>query len=185
MRIVAGRYKGRMLDAPAGLGVRPTAERAREALFNILNHWQTPLSGARVADIFAGSGALGFEALSRGALHAVFVERDREALKILRANAAKLGAGDAATILPIDAVALPQAGAPYDFLFMDPPYRSGLAFAVLPGLMAKGWANKDSLIVVEISKDEASTLPPGFELIDDRRYGVARFLLITPAENAF
>src|SRR5271168_3784908 len=144
MRIAAGRHRGRRLLAPPGETVRPTSDRARQALFNILSHGQlaaegVPFAGAAVLDAFAGTGALGLEALSRGAAQAVFIEQDREALAALRQNIAAFGEGDRARIVPGDATRPPRALSACELAFLDPPYRSGLATAALTALDAAGW----------------------------------------------
>lgn len=178
MRIVAGSMRGRVLETPSGQGTRPTSERAREALFNILAHRDIPIQGARIADIFAGSGALGFEALSRGAAAATFVEKDNAALRALYANAQKLGVADRISILPVDARFLLEEATPFQYLFMDPPYKSGLAFEILPLLLHKGWIASESLAIVEIAAKEKFVLPESFEVVDDRKYGAARLLFV-------
>ena len=144
MRIVAGSHRGRRLLAPPGETVRPTSDRAREALFNILSHGQlaaggVPFADAAVLDAFAGTGALGLEALSRGAAAAMFIEQDREALAVLRKNIAALGEGARAQIVPGDATRPPRAMARCAVAFLDPPYRSGLAAPALAALDAAGW----------------------------------------------
>src|SRR5271156_4081067 len=136
MRIVAGRHRGRRLLAPPGETVRTTSDRAREALFNILSHGQlaaegVPFAGVAALDAFAGTGALGLEALSRGAAEAVFIEQDREALATLSQNVAALGEGAHARIVPGDATRPPRAPSSCALVFLDPPYRSGLAVAAL------------------------------------------------------
>src|SRR5579859_125410 len=139
MRLVAGRFKGRVLAAPEGSTTRPTADRVRESLFNILAHGEPELRGARVADVFAGSGALGLEALSRGAAHVTFFEKDTPPLSVIAANIKKLGCEREADLLRTDACNPPAARQPCQFLLLDPPYRSGLAAVALPALHAKGW----------------------------------------------
>jgi 16S rRNA (guanine966-N2)-methyltransferase len=155
MRIVGGRLRGRRLTAPPGDTVRPTSDRAREALFNILSHGHfasggVPFAGAVVLDAFAGTGALGLEALSRGAAQAVFFERDPEALAILRRNVALVGESARAEILPYDATRPPRAGVRCALLFLDPPYRSGLAAAALEAIEGAGWLTPDALAVIEV-----------------------------------
>jgi 16S rRNA (guanine966-N2)-methyltransferase len=183
MRIVAGRHRGRRLLAPPGETVRPTSDRAREALFNILSHGRLaaegiPFAGAAVLDAFAGTGALGLEALSRGAAEAAFIERDREALATLRQNIAALGEGGRARIVSGDAARPPRALSPYALVFLDPPYRSGLAAAALAALDAAGWLTPDPLAVVELAAREHLTPPAGFNLFDERVYGAARLLFL-------
>jgi 16S rRNA (guanine966-N2)-methyltransferase len=183
MRIVAGRHRGRRLLAPPGETVRPTSDRAREALFNILSHGQLaaegiPFAGAAVLDAFAGTGALGLEALSRGAAEAAFIEQDREALATLRQNIAALGEDGRARIVAGDATRLPRAPSAYALAFLDPPYRSGLAAAALTALDAAGWLAPDALAVVELAAREELTPPAGFFLLDERVYGAARLLFL-------
>lgn len=184
MRIIAGRHRGRRLEVPEGGAIRPTADRAREALFNILEHGgmtadgTSPLAGARVLDAFAGSGALGLEALSRGAAHATFMDRDRAALEIVRRNAETLGEGQATVaLLRADASTPAPAGQPCSVVFLDPPYGKGLAVPALTALAAHGWLAKDAVAIIELSSKEAAPKPPdGFATLDDRAYGAARLL---------
>jgi 16S rRNA (guanine966-N2)-methyltransferase len=183
MRIVAGRHRGRRLLAPPGEKVRPTSDRAREALFNILLHGQLaaegiPFTGAAVLDAFAGTGALGLEALSRGAAEATFIERDREALATLRRNIAALGEDGRARIVSGDVTRPPRAPSAYALVFLDPPYRSGLAAAALTALDATGWLASDALAVVELAAREHLAPPSGFSLLDERVYGAARLLFL-------
>jgi 16S rRNA (guanine966-N2)-methyltransferase len=190
MRIVAGRHRGRRLLAPPGETVRPTSDRAREALFNILSHGQLaaegiPFAGAAVLDAFAGTGAVGLEALSRGAAEAAFIERDREALAALRRNIAMLGEDAHSRIVPGDATRPPPAPSAYTLAFLDPPYRGGLAAAALTALDAAGWFTPDALAVVELAAREHLAPPAGFNLVDERVYGAARLLFLRrEAESA-
>jgi 16S rRNA (guanine966-N2)-methyltransferase len=186
MRIVAGTFRGRPLVAPKGHSTRPTADRARQALFNVLAHaaWSPGVEGARVLDLFAGSGALGLEAISEGAEFCLFVERDEAALRAIRGNVAALGVGDVTRIDRRDAATLgPCAGEPFDLAFLDPPYGQGLAEAALARLAEGGWLAPDALVVVERGEDEPQTVPPGFEALDSRVWGAARvsFLRLSPA----
>ena len=183
MRIVAGRHRGRRLLAPPGDTVRPTSDRAREALFNILSHGQLaaegiPFAGVAVLDAFAGTGALGLEALSRGAAEAAFIEQDRDALATLRRNIAALGEDAHSRIVPGDATRPPRAPSAYALAFLDPPYRSGLAAAALTALDAAGWLSPDALAVVELAAREHLAPPAGFSLLDERVYGAARLLFL-------
>lgn len=179
MRIVAGRHKGRPLVAPEGRVARPTADRARQALFNILAHAATDgLDGLRVVDCFAGTGALGLEALSQGAAHAVFVENHPASLSALAHNIGVLGEEAACTVLPTDATRLPPAPAPCGVAFLDPPYRSELALPCLDSLVGQGWLTAGGLAVVETAARAPFTVPAGFTLEDDRAYGVARLLFL-------
>ena len=175
MRIVAGAWRGRTLIAPPGGATRPTADRVRQALFDMLLHAQWGgrdlLEGAAVLDAFAGTGALGLEALSRGAAHATFLERDRSALAALRANVEACRAGDRAAVLAADAT-LPPPGRPCGVIFLDPPYGRGLVAAALAGLARAGWIAPGALAVVETARDEEID-PPGPKLAD-RSHGAAR-----------
>jgi 16S rRNA (guanine966-N2)-methyltransferase len=187
MRIVGGRHRGRRLLAPPGGTVRPTSDRAREALFNILSHGSfaangIPFAGAAVLDAFAGTGALGLEALSRGAAQAVFFERDPEALAVLRENVGRLGEDARAQIMGCDATRPPRAGLNCAVAFLDPPYRSGLVPTALEAITAAGWLASDALAVVELRAREELTPPAGFAFLDARVYGAARlvFLRATP-----
>src|SRR5439155_6220201 len=183
MRIVGGGHRGRRLLAPPGDAVRPTSDRAREALFNILSHGSfagngIPFAGVAVLDAFAGTGALGLEALSRGAAQAVFFERDPEALAVLRENVGRLGEDARAQIMPCDATRPPRAGVSCTVAFLDPPYRSGLSAAALEAIAAAGWLAPDALTVAEISAREGLASPAGFTLIDKRVYGAARLVFL-------
>lgn len=178
MRIVGGRHKGRRLAAPAGRDTRPTADRAREALFNILAHSpHVRLSGAVVADCFSGAGGLGLEALSRGAAHVTFVDSGAPALAAIRANIDSLGEQAAATVVRADATRLPPAARPCDLVLLDPPYHSGLVLPCLNSLGARGWLENQALVVVEVAAAEDIALPDGFTELDRRTYGAAKFVL--------
>jgi 16S rRNA (guanine966-N2)-methyltransferase len=179
MRIVGGRHRGRRLVAPPGEAVRPTSDRAREALFDILSHGRfaasgLPFAGESVLDAFAGTGALGLEALSRGAARAVFIENGAAALATLRRNIAALGESERALVLPGDATRPPRAGAACALVFIDPPYRSGLAGPALTALDAAGWLAPAALAVAETAARERTPPPIGFALLDERVYGAAR-----------
>ncbi len=183
MRIIAGRHRGRLLAAPPGETVRPTGERAREALFNILAHGKFAASGpayagVRVLDAFAGTGAFGLEALSRGADEVVFIENARAALAILRENIAALGEAARARIVSGDATAPPRAAAPCALAFLDPPYGKGLAVPALGALAAVGWLAAGALCIVEMAAKERIAPPAGFISVDERRYGAARLIFL-------
>lgn len=184
MRIVGGKFKGRKLTAPAGLDTRPTSDRARESIFNILEHqpWgRAALRGKRVLDIFAGTGALGLEAFSRGAAHVTFMDNSEIALKSLRSNAKNMGSSDEIKAMRADATNLPQAIEPCDLIFMDAPYKSGLTDIALSALINKGWLIKGSVCVIESSKEEKWPCPKGFEELDVRTYGKAQVSFIQKA----
>lgn len=180
MRIIAGAHRGRTLIAPPGLSTRPTSDRARQALFNVMEHaaWATPLSGARVMDVFAGSGSLGFEAISRGAAFCLFVETDAAARGAIRDNVEAFGLFGATRIHRRDATDLglkPAAdGAPFDIAFLDPPYAKGLGEQALAGLAEGGWLKPGALVVFERGADEPDPKVEGFEVLDARAWGAAR-----------
>ncbi|HXZ00460.1 MAG TPA: 16S rRNA (guanine(966)-N(2))-methyltransferase RsmD [Stellaceae bacterium] len=186
MRIIAGRHRGRALAAPEGRAVRPTGARAREALFDILAHGRfadrPAFEEARVLDAFAGTGALGLEALSRGAAHASFIEKDRAALAALRANIAALGEEARAAVLPGDALHPPPAPAPVTLAFLDPPYGEDLAAPALAALAKRGWLAPGALAAVELAARQAFAAPEGFTPLEERRYGAARLVFLRFAD---
>ena len=184
MRIVGGKFRGRSLNAPAGRDVRPTSDRAREGIFNILAHsidWDG-FDDLTVLDVFSGTGALGLEAMSRGAAHAVFIDKDPVALKCLRENAAALGEARNITPLKLDVTRLAPppraANAPLRLAFLDAPYGSKLTDPTLLGLSHKGWLAPDAVVVVEIGKDEEITLPRDLNILNERTYGAAKVLFL-------
>jgi 16S rRNA (guanine966-N2)-methyltransferase len=175
VRIVAGAWRGRALAAPQGTATRPTADRARQALFDMLLHapWggRHTVAGAHVLDVFAGTGAFGLEALSRGAAHAGFVEHDRAALAALRANIAACRAQDRSTVLAVDALAIPP-GEAVSLVFLDPPYHRDLVPRAVARLHAVGRLAPGALLVAETARDEA--LPIACPPLAERGYGAAR-----------
>ena len=183
MRIVGGSHRGRRLTAPPGAAVRPTSDRAREALFDILSHGAyaaagLPFADKTVLDAFAGTGAFGLEALSRGAAEAVFIENDREALAALRHNIAALGETGRSRVIAGDATRPPPARDPCALAFLDPPYKSGLAAPALVALAAAGWLAPETLAIVEAGAREPFTPPAGFAADDQRVYGAARLVFL-------
>lgn len=184
LKIVGGKHRGRTLATPEGLATRPTASRARESLFNILAHasWRSdgtsPLIDARVLDAFAGSGALGIEALSRGAAHATFLDSDATAITMIGENLRKLGETGAAKVVRADATNPPASREPCDLVFLDPPYRKDLATPALKALAAAGWLKDGAIATVELASTETFVPPAGFEAIDERRYGAARIVIL-------
>ena len=184
IRIIGGKHRGRSIAVPEGLTTRPTANRARESLFNILTHasWRpdgtSPLVDARVLDAFAGSGALGLEALSRGARHATFLDNDAAAIKLIGENLRKLGEAGAAKVVRADATRPPTSREGCDLLFLDPPYRSDLVVPALTALAAASWLNPGAVAAAELAATEDFTLPPGFEPLDERRYGAAKIVIV-------
>ena len=177
MRIIAGEWRGRPLAAPPGDGTRPTADRTRETLFSMLVSRLGSFEELRVADLFAGSGALGLEALSRGAAHATFVENDRAALTVLKANIAKCKADFDTAVLAQPMQAIGRAPAPFDLLLLDPPYGEGHALPALARLLEYGWVAPHALVSVETGKGEELS-PPGFVLDTVRAHGKARLHLL-------
>ena len=181
MRIVGGRLRGRALAAPKSQGIRPTADRLRESLFNILMHaYADPISGARVLDLFAGTGALGLEAISRGAAFALFVDDGAEARALLRQNVEALSLGAVARIFRRDATKLGPAHPlePFSFAFLDPPYGKGLAEKALTSAHDGGWLTEDALIVVEESADAGFRAPDGYAEIERRKYDDTEFVIL-------
>lgn len=176
MRIIAGEKRGAKLKEPEGDTVRPTSDKVRGALFNVLAHapWATALrqKPLRVADLFCGTGALGLEALSRGAEHASFVDAARESLALAKINALTLKLDRDAAFLLCDARDVPSAPTPFDLLFLDPPYNKNLVSQTLPVLREKGWLRAGSVLVAETGKKEEVLLPQGFLRHDHRAYGV-------------
>jgi 16S rRNA (guanine966-N2)-methyltransferase len=184
MRIIAGNFRGRRLLAPQGQAIRPTGERAREALFDILEHGTPSLRGARFLDLFCGTGAIGLEAHSRGAAEVLLVEHDRAGLKVAQANIARLGSPASVRLLARDAGRLGPAPHPFDLIFLDPPYRSGLAGATLEALSRGGWLAADARIIAELGATEDLDLPAGYTLERERRYGSAKFLFLHHSSRA-
>ena len=181
MRIVGGKHRGRQLKAPRDRALRPTADRVREALFDILLHRDlggSPLEGARVLDVFAGTGALGLEALSRGAAALTAIEQDAGAIACLRANVAALGETDRVTVITGNAVQPPKAPAPVDYVFLDAPYGSGDLDPALAALTVTGWIRTGTIGVVELAAKGVVDLdlPAGFNPLDDRLYGATRLV---------
>ncbi|MSO68571.1 MAG: 16S rRNA (guanine(966)-N(2))-methyltransferase RsmD [Pseudolabrys sp.] len=173
MRVVGGRLRSRPIAGPKSDLLRPTADRLREALFNILTHsYGDPVTGARVLDLFAGTGALGIEAMSRGAAYALFVDDGVEARALLRNNTEALGLGGTTRIFRRDATKLGPAHPlePFTLVFLDPPYRMSLAEAALTAAREGGWLKPEALLVVEEAADAGFTAPEGFTELERRPY---------------
>jgi 16S rRNA (guanine966-N2)-methyltransferase len=181
MRVVGGRLKGRTLHAPASRAIRPTSERLRESIFDIIAHRHDGVEGARVVDVFAGSGALGIEALSRGAEFALFVDNGSEARALLRANVEALALGGVTRIWRADAARLGKApaGPGFTLAFLDPPYAEGLSSQALAALVAGDWLMPGALVVVEEAAKAEVAAPPGLEAVDERIYGDTRIQFFT------
>jgi 16S rRNA (guanine966-N2)-methyltransferase len=184
MRVVGGHLRGRVLAAPQSQAIRPTADRLRESLFNILLHaYGDPVSGAPVLDLFAGTGALGIEALSRGAAFALFIDESAEARALLRENVSALGLGGTTRIFRRDATKLGPVHplAPFSLAFLDPPYGQGLAATALASARAGGWFTPGALIVVEEAVNAKFAAPEGFTEAERRRYDDTEFVFLRPA----
>ncbi|MGM4926272.1 16S rRNA (guanine(966)-N(2))-methyltransferase RsmD [Tardiphaga sp. 804_B3_N1_9] len=181
MRVVGGRLKGRNIASPTTQAIRPTADRLREALFNILIHaYESPIEDARVLDLFAGTGALGIEAVSRGAKFTLFVDNGSEARALLRNNVEALGLGGVTKVYRRDAADLGPAHPvePFSLVFLDPPYRMKLAEKALASLRDGGWLTPGALLVVEEAKDAAFAAPDGFEELERRAYDDTEFTFL-------
>ncbi|MBO6782104.1 MAG: 16S rRNA (guanine(966)-N(2))-methyltransferase RsmD [Alphaproteobacteria bacterium] len=172
VRIIAGRFGGRSIRVPPGRGIRPTGARVREALFSILDSRDSGLADAHVLDACAGSGALGFEALSRGASHVTFLDADRRAVDTIAQTARDLGAGDRVTARRGDATRPPRAPqGPVDLVLLDPPYDSDIADTAPNALAAAGWIEANTLVVIETRKTAPVVPGTGFVIADHREYG--------------
>jgi 16S rRNA (guanine966-N2)-methyltransferase len=189
MRVTAGTFRGRNLAAPRDLRVRPTSDRARQAIFNILEHHDFgvdfTLENIAVADLFAGTGALGIEALSRGARFCLFVDDDADSRALQRENVEALGLTGVTKIWRRDATDLGPlgagAGGPFGLVFLDPPYHKNLIPPALKSLKDGGWLAANALLVAETNADEIIEAP-GFTILDERDYGETRVRILTPAE---
>ena len=185
-RIISGIYKGRKIALPKGLMIRPTSERLREAMFNIIfhNQWfqanKYSLKGLNVLDAFAGSGALGLEALSRGANEVVFLETDKIVKNILISNIKSINENARVSVFSRDATnpGLPPKNKTFSLLFIDPPYYSGLAIKSINAILSSGWLSNNSIVAVEIDSKEEWKIPNQFELLIDRNYGRSRLIFI-------
>jgi 16S rRNA (guanine966-N2)-methyltransferase len=184
MRIIGGRLRGRALTAPKSQEIRPTADRLRESLFNILIHaYGDPVTGARVLDLFAGTGGLGLEAVSRGAAFTLFVDDGVEARALLRANVEALGLGGVTKIFRRDATKLGAVhpNEPFSLVFADPPYGKGLAEKALISAREGGWFTPEALIVVEEAAASAVKAPEGFEQLERRAYDDIELVFLRPS----
>ena len=182
LRIIGGRHRGRRLETEPGSRVRPTADRVREAVFNKLMHGLISEGGAaltdvRVVDVFAGVGAMGLEALSRGAAHVTFIDLTGRSLRLIERNAAALGEGEQVSLILRDGAdpgPAPAGAEPHGLVFLDAPYRSGLTEPALAALAREGWVAPGAIAVAERAATEDLQTPGGFALIDERRYGAAK-----------
>ena len=182
MRIVGGRCKGKQLATPKSQAIRPTTDRVRETLFNILAHgYDNAVEGARVLDLFAGTGALGCEALSRGAKAALFVEEGVEGRGLIRTNMETLGLNGVAKIFRRDATKLGEVGTmdPFTLVFMDPPYNKGLGEQALASAAKGGWLVPEALVIWEEDAKAELAIPTGFEQLEERGYGDTKLTFLT------
>ena len=191
MRIIGGTFRGTRLAAPGAQGggkahLRPTSDRAREALFNLLSHGDYPdIEGARVLDLFAGTGALGLEALSRGAARAVFIDDGPAARGLIRENIEKLGVIGRSKLWRRDATRLgPCRGAPFDLIFADPPYGSDLGPRALASARAGGWIAPGAVVVLEQAPSDPAPEDPDLAPADERTYGETRILIFRDAASS-
>lgn len=179
MRVVGGRLRGRSIASPSSNEIRPTQDRLRESLFNILMHaYDNPIDGARVLDLFAGTGALGIEAISRGAAFALFVDNGAEARALLRNNVESLGLGGVTKVFRRDATNLGAAYPvePFSLVFLDPPYGRGLVPKTMSSLLDGKWLLPNALVIAEESKAAALSTPDGFEELERRAYDETEFV---------
>lgn len=182
MRIIGGEFRGRKLKTPDTADIRPTTGRLRESIFSAVDHRIGSFYGKQVADIFSGTGALGLEALSRGAEKATWVEKHSTGLSILKENIVLLNVEEKTKILRADARNLPKAAEPFDVIFMDPPYGRGLANPAMQSLLEKNWVGKTSLIVLECDKNEELEIPGELEIVKTLKQGFRRVHFIEAAD---
>jgi len=182
MRITGGRLGGRALVAPDDARVRPTSDKVRQAIFNILEHndfgMGFTIEAARVADLFAGTGAMGIEALSRGSAFCALIDDSAESRALIRQNVEALGLTGITKIWRRDATALGRATEPYDLVFLDPPYRKGLIAPALASLREGGWLGANALVVAETADDEDAPPTDGYTILDQRTYGDTRVMFL-------
>jgi 16S rRNA (guanine966-N2)-methyltransferase len=178
LRIIAGTHRSRKLAVPDSSDIRPTTDKAREALFSILNHRLGSFEDARVLDACCGSGAAGLEALSRGAGHAVFMDNNPKALELARRNSLTLKELEKSSFISADICKPPKAEAPCHLLFLDPPYNKDMAAAGLAALTAAGWAAPSAFAAVEVSREESFSPPKGWSIITERIHGPAQLIVL-------
>jgi len=175
MRIIGGKYRGRKLITPANQDIRPTSDRMRETIFNILSHGSRSLEGALVLDVFAGTGALGIEALSRGAAHVTFFDQDQTALALVKKNVALIGAQEKTTLKCEIAPNLPRSNLAFDFVFLDPPYNLNLINETLTILEKNNYLADNCMIIAEYNSNNTLIINDNFSLLKEKTYGDARF----------
>ena len=175
MRIIGGDHRGRKLATPADKNIRPTSDRMRETIFNILSHSPVELTGANVLDVFAGTGALGLEALSRGAAHVTFFDKDRKSLSLVKKNVALLKALEKTTIKCISSPKLPPSRIRYDVVFLDPPYNLDVINETISVLEKNVYLSDDVIIVIEYSSSNELIIPDFLKVTKEKTYGESRF----------
>lgn len=185
MHVISGKYRRRKIQSFDQKGIRPTTGMAREAIFNILSHGQfsdderTIFDGCTVLDLFCGTGALGIEALSRGAERAIFIDKDPKHLDVARHNVEHVGAMQDAQFIRSDSSNPPPAKMSCGLVFLDPPYESGLLVSTLQNLIKGGWLDTGSILVLEMQRNEKFHVPEGFNTLVDRHYGKTRIMLLS------
>ena len=184
VRIIAGKWRGKKLITPKGLNVRPTSDRGKGALYDLLIHGKPAARGfklrdAQVLDAFAGTGALGLEALSRGAAQVTFMENAKASQRAISANVSACQADSVVNLIETDVLAAPRAASPCGLIHLDPPYGKGLVSAALQRLETNGWIASGAICCAELGKDETLQIPEGFRQLEDRRYGAARIVILT------
>lgn len=179
MRIIGGKHRGRKLNSPASDHIRPTTDRMRETLFNILAHGTGPgFEGAKVLDIFAGTGALGFESLSRGAEKITFIEKDKRSLRVISQNITDFKEEASTTIKSIDARKITAEIGSFDYIFMDPPYNMGLITPLLKIIERFALLEKNGIIIIECDSKEELVIPNFLSLIKEKKYGNSKILIL-------
>ena len=183
VRIIAGKWRGKKLITPKGFNVRPTSDRGKGALYDLLIHGKPAARGfklrdAQVLDAFAGTGALGLEALSRGAAQVTFMENAKASQRAISANVSACQADSAVNLIETDVLAAPRAASPCGLIHLDPPYGKGLVSAALQRLETNGWIASGAICCAELGKDETLQIPEGFRQLEDRRYGAARIVIL-------
>lgn len=185
MKLIAGKYKGRNLESPKTRTVRPMTNFAKQAVFSILEYWRyvephsNILQGADVADCFCGTGAMGLEALSRGANSVTFVDKDPQVIKVVERNVEKIAPDDLVNIVTSDASRLPNSHKAFDVLFVTPPYGHQLAEPTLKSLQRQGWIKPGSVLIVEIGEKENLDVPTHYQVLDERKYGAAKIFFLS------
>lgn len=186
MRIIGGSMRGKVLMSPQSETTRPTSDRLRESLFNSLLHnprfGLMGLQGLKVLDVFAGTGALGLEALSRGAHHVTFIERDASALKVLKSNIKSCACEDKTTVMSVDVKDIRPSSHAYDLIFMDPPYNQDLVPLVMEKLITYGYTKSDTLWCIEVAKSETPAFPEGFKIISERKMGAGKVYILSSSK---